>query len=108
MGCACIVKKVEIKIKEVDLSGDQTRSIQNESTTNLKTFSKQTTVDIFEIKKCQLNNSGMPKKKLDKANSRSIESNYSNSQTFSGPIITLLKNRVDNYQRKLKSKKVLN
>ena len=54
MGCACIVKKVEIKIKEVDLNGDQTRSIQNESTTNLKTFSKQTTADIFEIKKCQL------------------------------------------------------
>ena len=108
MGCACIAKHVEIKTKEVDLNGDQTRSTQNESTTNLKTFSKQTTVDIIEIKKCQLNNLEMPKKKLDNENNRSIESNYSNNQTFSGPIITLLKNRVDNYQRKLKSKKVLN
>ena len=100
MGCAYIARNVEINKKEVEL--DQTKAIQQESSTNLKTLSKQATEEFFEIKQCKINNLKVQKKKLDKEISRSIGSNYSNIPTYSGPIITLLRNRVDNYHRKLK------
>ena len=60
MGCACIARNVEINKKEVEL--DQTKSIQQESSTNVKTLSKQATEEFFEIKQCKINNLKVQKK----------------------------------------------
>ena len=101
MGCACLAKNVEIKSKDlnIDLSGEQTKSTKNELTTYINTFSREESTDIFEVQKRKLNINNKPKKQLNKLISHSIESKKISDQVLSGPIITLLKSRVEKYQR---------
>ena len=103
MGCACIVKNVEIKTKDIniDLSGEQTKTHKLDSTVNINIFEKEISDDIFQIKKSKFNSS-KHKRHLNKLISNSIESKKTNDQVLSGPIITLLKSRVENYHRKMK------
>ncbi len=103
MGCPCLARNVEIKTKDIniDLTGEQTNTNKLDSNMNINIFKKEISDNILEIKKSKFN-SFKHKKHLNKLISNSIESKKTNDQVFSGPIITLLKSRVDNYHRKMK------
>lgn len=102
MGCACL-SNVEIKTKYVDISEEQTKVHHNELINNSNIFTTKISDDIFKVKNCNLKSTEKPIKKLINKNFKSIDSNKTKSYDLSGPIITLLKNRVDNYQRKNKN-----
>ena len=102
MGCACL-SNIEIKTKYVDISEEQTKVHYNGQINNSNIFTSKISDDIFKVKNCNLKNTEKPIKKLINKNSESIHSNKTKSYDLSGTIITLLKNRVDNYQRKNKN-----
>ena len=109
MGCA-YVKKIDIKKKDVDLSGEITKAHFNEVNINLRIEPKKETGEIMNIEKFNFRN-------LEKSNNsnhvskktiiKSISVKNVNEFKFSGPIISLLKNKVDNYQKKTVINKVL-
>ena len=114
MGCA-YVKKIEIKTKDVDLSGEITKAHCNESNNDLNIALQKKTSEIINVEKFNFrnldksknpNNENNENNKINKKRiSKSKSLNNMNEFKFSGPIISLLKNKVDNYQKKILSNK---
>ena len=112
MGCA-YVKKIDIKTKDIDLSGEITKPHHNEVSNDLIIAPKKESNEIINIEKFNFRNLEKPKKNSNenkkkenkKRISKSKSSNNMNEFKFSGPIISLLKNKVDNYQKKMLSNK---
>ena len=105
MGCGFITNKSQVKINEVDISGEITKSHKNDL--NITNFLQVKSDDILIINDLQkigkvkkANNKSKTKNSRNIMNKKKVSSN--NLETnFSGPIITLLRNKVDNYQRKI-------
>ena len=115
MGCA-YVKKIDIKKKDVDLSGEITKTHFNEVNINLRIEPKKETGEIMNIEKfnfrnLEKSNNSNKNIKVNKINQKIFSKSKSltnvNEFKFSGPIISLLKNKVDNYQKKTVINKVL-
>ena len=115
MGCA-YVKKIDIKTKDIDLSGEITKPHYNEANNNLIIAPKKESTDTINIAKFNFRNLEKPKKnwnentnKLNKKRvSKSKSLNNMNEFKFKGPIISILRNKVDNYQnKKMLSNKIL-
>lgn len=115
MGCA-YVKKIDIKTKDIDLSGEITKPHHNEVSNNLIIAPKKESTDTINIAKFNFRNLEKPKKnsnentnKLNKKRvSKSKSLNNMNEFKFKGPIISILRNKVDNYQnKKMLSNKIL-
>ena len=104
MGCGFITNKSQVKINEVDISGEITKSHKNElNVTNLLLEKSEDIVIVNDLKKI-----GKVKKANNKSRTKNIR-NFLNKKNmslnsletnFSGPIITLLRNKVDNFQKK--------
>ena len=115
MGCA-YVKKIDIKTKDIDLSGEITKPHYNEANNNLIIAPKKESTDTINIAKFNFRNLEKPKKNSNenkkkenkKKISKSKSLNNMNEFKFSGPIISLLRNKVDNYQKKMLSNKNIN
>ena len=103
MGCAFINNKTQIKINEVDISGEATNPHKSDlNITNIMQVKSDDIViidDAKKIEKIKKNN-----KKKTKVNKKIINRKNKSANNlefkFSGPIITLLRNKVDNHQRK--------
>ena len=113
MGCAYI-KKTDIKTKEVDLlSGEVTKAHRNEVNNNIYTSPKKVSSETFNIEKFNFRNleksknNTNDKNKVKKAARKSKSLSNLNEVQFSGPIISLLKNKVDNYRNNILSNKVI-
>ena len=113
MGCA-YVKKLDIKTKDIDLSGEITKAHYNESNNNLVITQKKESTDIINIEKFNFRNLEKSKNSNDnnkvnkKIVSKSKSLNNMNEFKFKGPIISILRNKVDNYQnKKMLSNKIL-
>ena len=114
MGCA-YVKKIEIKTKDIDLSGEITKPHCNESNNDINIALKKKSSEIINLKKFNFRNLDKSKNPNNENNennnvnkkriSKSKSLNNMNEFKFSGPIISLLKNKVDNYQKKILSNK---
>ena len=110
MGCG-YVKKLDIKTKDIDLSGENTKphskEVNNDFSIAPLKEAGQLTINIekFNFRNLEKSNNSnqISMKNLSKFRS-SINVNEFN---FSGPIISLLKNKVDNYQKKILSNKIL-
>ena len=106
MGCAYITNKSQVKINEVDITGEATKSHKIElNVTNFSQAKSDDIVIVNDLKKIgkvnKANDKSKTKAKNNKnsMNKKNISSN-SLETIFSGPIITLLRYKVDNYQRK--------
>ena len=115
MGCA-YVKKIDIKTKDIDLSGEITKPHHNEVSNDLIIAPKKESAEIINIAKFNFRNLEKPKKNsnenTNKANkkrvSKSKSLNNMNEFKFKGPIISILRNKVDNYQnKKMQSNSIL-
>ena len=112
MGCAYI-KKADIKIKDVDLlSGEDTKPHRKEVNNDLNISPKKVSNEIFNREKFNLKNLEKSKntKESNKAKQiarKSKSLNNLNEIQFSGPIISLLKNKVVNYKKNVLSNKVI-
>ena len=104
MGCSYITSNSQIKIKEVDISGEVTQFHKSElNITNILQVKSDDILIIIDLKKIEkvkkANNKSKTKNSRNIMNKKKVSSN--NLETnFSRPIITLLRNKVDNYQRK--------
>ena len=111
MGCA-YVKKTNIKTKDIDLSGEITKPHHNEISNDLTIAPKKESTDIINIKKFNFEESKNSNENIKKVNKKRISKSKSlnnmNEFKFSGPIISLLRNKVDNYQKKMLSNKNIN
>ena len=108
MGCACVTK---INLKDVDLNEDHTKDYQSELLNDEQIEKIKTSDNIFKVQKSNLSNLKKKNKSKSKSKNKNKKPNISqklinlNSPKdfkVSGPIITLLKNRVDNYHHKKK------
>ena len=104
MGCAYISSKSQVKINEVDISGEATKPHKSElNVTNFLQAKPDDIVIVNDLKKIgkikRANNKNKTKNIRNIANNKNISSN-SLETNFSGPIITLLRNKVNNFQRK--------
>ena len=109
MGCG-YVKKLDIKTKDIDLSGEITKPHSNEAYKYFIIAPQKEADQFVNIEKFNFRN-------LEKSNSSNQISEKKFSKTcslinvnelnFSGPIISLLKNKVDNYQKNILSNKSL-
>ena len=104
MGCSYITSNSQIKIKEVDISGEVTHIHKSElNITNILQVKSDDVLIINDLKKIQkvkkANNKSKTKNSRIIMNKKKVSSN-SLETNFSGPIITLLRNKVNNYQRK--------
>ena len=114
MGCACVLKKKSIVPKDIEIPPIN-KSITNEAKEgleyNCKTkVSEDISISTKKIKKCK-----KKKKSLKSKSSKNLtylqdfeNQNKQNEAFISGPIITLLKKTVDDYnekQNKLKKQK---
>ena len=104
MGCSYITSNSQIKIKEVDISGEVTQFHKSElNITNILQVKSDDVLIITDLKKIEkvkkANNKSKTKNSRIIMNKKKVSSN-SLETNFSGPIITLLRNKVDNYQRK--------
>ena len=112
MGCA-YVQKTDIKTNDIDLiSGEITKPHRNEVNNDLSISSKKVSNEIFNIEKFNFRNlekSKNPKdnNKIKKITRKSKSLNNLNELQFSGPIISLLKNKVDNQRKNVLSNKVI-
>ena len=109
MGCA-YVKKLDIKTNDIDLSGEITKPHCNEvnndfSISPQKKAGQLINLDKFDFRNLEKSNKSNQINK--KTISKSISVKNINEFKFSGPIITLLKNKVDNYKKKILSNKIL-
>ena len=104
MGCAYITSNYQVKINEVDISGEITKSHKNElNVTNILQVKSDDILIINDLKKIgkvkKMNNKSKTKINKYIENKKNISANGLETK-FSGPIITLLRNKVDNYHRK--------
>ena len=105
MGCSYITSNSQIKIKEVDISGEVTQFHKSElNITNIVQVKSDDVLIINDLTKIEKVKKANNKSKSKTKNSRIIMnkkkvSSNSLETNFSGPIITLLRNKVDNYQR---------
>ena len=115
MGCA-YVKKIDIKTKDIDLSGEITKPHYNEANNNLIISPKKESTNTINIAKFNFRNLEKPKKNsienTNKANKNRVSKskclNNMDEFKFNGPIISILRNKVDNYQnKKMLSNKIL-
>ena len=106
MGCAFISNKSQIKINEVDIIGENTNPHKSDSNvTNLVQVKSNDIVIIDEVKKVEkIKNKTKKDKSKTKVNRKIMNKKIKSAKNlefkFSGPIITLLRNKVDNHQRK--------
>ena len=105
MGCGFITNKSQVKINEVDISGEVTHIHKSElNITNILQVNSDDVLIINDLKKIEkvkkANNKSKTKNSRIIMNKKKLSSN-SLETNFSGPIITLLRNKVDNYQRKI-------
>ena len=106
MGCAFVTNNSQIKVNEVDINGEVTKSHKNDL--NITNILEVKFDDISIVNECNLKKLDKPKKPKNKSkikhNGINVKKKNKSSNNieynFSGPIITLLKNKVDNYQRK--------
>ena len=103
MGCAYITNKSQVKINEVDISGEATNPHKSDlNVTNFLNVRSDDIVIVNDLKKIgkvkKVNNKSKTKN-IGIMNKKIISSN-SLETNFSGPIITLLRNKVNNFQRK--------
>ena len=102
MGCAFINNKSQIKVNEVDITGEATNPHKSYSNdTNILQVKSDDIIIINDLKKIgnlrkTSNKSKINNNIINKKNKSSNNLEYN----FSGPIINLLRNKVDNYQRK--------
>ena len=103
MGCSYITSKSQVKIKEVDISGEATKPHKNEvNITNFLQAKPDDIVIVNDLKKIEKvkKAKNRSKSKKNKNIVNKIISSNSLETNFSGPIITLLRNKVNNFQRK--------
>ena len=96
MGCGFITDNSQVKINEVDIIGEITKPHKSDlNITNILPVKSDDIVIVNDLKKI-----GKVKKTNNKSkNKKNISSNILETN-FSGPIITLLRNKVDNFHRK--------
>ena len=104
MGCAYITSKSQVKINEVDISDEATKSHKNElNITNYLQEKSDDIVIVNDLKKIErvkkANNKSRTKTNRNFLNKKNMSLN-SLETNFSGPIITLLRYKVDNFQKK--------
>ena len=104
MGCSYITSDSQIKIKEVDIIGEATQLHKSElNITNILQAKSDDILIVNDLKKIEkvkkANNKSKTKNSRIIMNKKKVSSN-SLETNFSGPIITLLRNKVDNHQRK--------
>ena len=104
MGCAFINNKSQIKIKEVDISGEATNPHKSDlNVTKIVQLKSDDIIIIDDVKKVEKikkkNNKSKTKVNKNIINRKNKSANNLEFK-FSGPIITLLRNKVDNHQRK--------
>ena len=104
MGCACVAKLKEIQPNDIDLSEEQTKVHQNTLINDINLMTKKISESIIEVQNYSSSNlkilNKSKNKNIKKKPKKSISLNISNNFDYSGPIITLLKNRVDSYHLK--------
>ena len=103
MGCAYITNNCQVKINEVDISGEVTKPHKSEL--NVPNFLQVKSDDIVIVNDLKKIGNVKKENKSKAKNNRSVLkkiyiSSNSLETNFSGPIITLLRNKVNNYQRK--------
>ena len=103
MGCAYITNNSQVKINEIDIIGESTSPHKSDlNVTNFLHVKSDDIVIVNDLKKIgkvkKVNNKSKTKN-IGIMNKKIISSN-SLETNFSGPIITLLRNKVDNHQRK--------
>jgi hypothetical protein len=106
MGCAFINNKSQIKINEVDINGEKANP--HKSDLNVTSIDQVKSDDIViidnekKVKKTKTKTkTNKSKTKLNRKNVSEKNKSANNLEfKFSGPIITLLRNKVDNHQRK--------
>ena len=111
MGCACIVQE-QLASKDIDLISNDISPINQNDTKDVIDFSWKTKVSDDETSspKKRKKNRQSSKNKSNKTLSYHLKSYKKNNQSdisTSGPIITLLKKTVDNYNRKTKKEILL-
>ena len=89
MGCACIIKDKEIISKDLYLIDEETKVHQNE-VVNINNITSKLTEDSYNVIHLEKSNKIKEKIKKNKKKERI---------TLSGPIISLLKNRVKNHYK---------
>ena len=104
MGCAFINNKTQIKINEVDISGEATNPHKSDlNVTKIVQLKSDDIIIIEDVKKVEKikkkNNKSKAKVNKNIINRKNKSANNLEFK-FSGPIITLLRNKVDNHQRK--------
>ena len=106
MGCAFINHKSQIKINEVDINGEKTNPHKSDlNITNIVQVKSNGIVIIDNEKKVEkIKTKTKNNKSKTKVNIKNISKKNKSANNlefkFSGPIITLLRNKVDNHQRK--------
>jgi hypothetical protein len=102
MGCAYITNNCQVKINEVDISGEVTKPHKSEL--NVPNFLQEKSDDIVIVNDLRKIGKVKENKSRTKNNRNIMSKKYISSNSletnFSGPIITLLRNKVNNYQRK--------
>jgi hypothetical protein len=109
MGCA-YVKKLDFKTNDIDLSGEITKPHCNEVNNDFSIAAQKKAVQLIDLEKFDFRNlerSNNSKQINKKTIIKSISVNNISELKFSGPIISLLKNKVENYQKKILSDKIL-
>ncbi len=112
MGCANI-KKTYVKTKDVDLlSGELIKPLQKDVNNILNASPKKASSEIFNNEKFNYKN--LEKSKNTKKNNKTKQIvskpkslNNLNEIHFSGPIISLLKNKVDIYKKNVLNNKAI-
>ena len=109
MGCACVIQEQLIS-KDLDLISNDISRINHNETKDVKDFSCKTKDISLSSPKKSKRRRQLSKNKSNETLDYIIKSDkkvIQNDQLTSGPIITLLKKTVDNYNRKNKKKIVL-
>ena len=111
MGCACIVQE-NLVSKDIDLISNDVSPINQNETKDVIDFSYKTKVsdDVSSSPKKRKKSRQCSKNKSNKTlqyHLKSSKKNFQSDISTSGPIITLLKKTVDNYNRKIKKEILL-
>ena len=106
MGCAYITNNCQVKINEVDISGEATKPHKNEiNVTNFLQEKSDDIVIVNDLKKIGKVKKANNKSKSKTKNNKNIINNKNKSSNsletnFSGPIITLLRYKVNKKKKK--------
>ena len=112
MGCAYI-EKIDIKTKDLDLLNGQITNPHRKEINNDSSISpKKVSSKIYNIEKFKFRNLEKTKNikennKIKEIKRKSNSLNNLNEIRFSGPIISLLKNKVDNHKKNILTNKVI-